>query len=138
MKMVIQGREVNTEEIHLIRQLLRNNPGWCRTRLSKELCTIWDWRSTSGLYKDMACRSMLLKLERLGHIKLPPRVRVKNNFRRNNLIPHETTSIECALKDIMPLRIELVGNSRENILFSSLPRYTQKAPVFRPYHYPQV
>lgn len=118
--MVIQGREVEQENIHLIYRLLRDNPQWCRTRLSKELCTIWNWRAASGLYKDMACRSMLLKLEKLGHIKLPPRVRVKNNLRRNNLISHERTPVECALKDIMPVKIVPVGNFKENIIFSSL------------------
>lgn len=123
MKMIIQGREVSSGDIHLIRQIMTDNPKWGRTHLSQELCTIWNWRTASGLYKDMACRSMLLKLEKLGHIKLPLRVSRKNNLCRNkpiSYVNHERTPIECALKDIMPVKIVPVGNSKENIIFSSL------------------
>ena len=37
-----------------------------------------SWRALSRL-KDMACRTLLLKLERAGHIRLPPRIRPSSN-----------------------------------------------------------
>jgi len=56
-----QGKEV---AIASIRQLIQENPDWHRTRLSRELCEIWGWCGPNGQLKDMACRDLLLKLER--------------------------------------------------------------------------
>ena len=60
--MTVQGRVVTPGDIQLIRRLRKENPDWHRTRLSKELCIIWNWRASNDQYKDMACRSLLLKL----------------------------------------------------------------------------
>lgn len=62
--MVIQGRSITKPDIALIERLLSKNPSWGRKRLSVELCSIWHWHNGMGQVKDMACRSMLLKL---GH-----------------------------------------------------------------------
>jgi len=80
--MVIQGRELSEEDVRLIQRLLAEHPDWHRSRLSRELCVRWEWRNANGLLKDMAARSMLLKLERGGHIKLPPRRVPSPNGRR--------------------------------------------------------
>ena len=81
--MVIQGRKITPADIHLINQLLINHPSWNRTRLSRELCKKWEWLRPNGQQlKDMACRTLLLKLERAGYIKLPPRqLQPVNKFR---------------------------------------------------------
>ena len=71
--MVMQGRELNTSDLEGIRGLRQAHPGWNRTRLSRELCELWDWRNAAGRPKDMAARTLLLKLERAGHIALPAR-----------------------------------------------------------------
>ena len=39
----------------------------------------WEWRNHAGQLKDMACRSMLLKLEQKGLICLPARQKSSNN-----------------------------------------------------------
>jgi hypothetical protein len=78
----MQGRELGAGDIALIRSLLDENPDWCRSRLSVELCARWDWRNALGRPKDMAARTLLLKLERAGHIRLPARV-------FNGLLAHE-------------------------------------------------
>jgi hypothetical protein len=67
-----QAMSINTAHIEQITELLAANPQWGRTRLSVELCKQWGWQSPSGQHKDMACRSLLLKLERAGAIVLPP------------------------------------------------------------------
>ncbi len=69
---IIQGREVSSKDIEFIREIIKVNPSWGRTRLSKELVLLWNWRALSGQLKDMACRTFLLKLERRGYLKLPP------------------------------------------------------------------
>ena len=71
--MVIQGRNVTPADIYLIKQLLADHPSWNRTKLSRELCKKWQWlRADERQLKDMACRTLLLKLERTGYIALPP------------------------------------------------------------------
>ncbi|MFM8764183.1 MAG: hypothetical protein ACKOEZ_05035, partial [Spartobacteria bacterium] len=81
--MVMQGRELKPSDIEGIRGLLQAHPEWNRTRLSRELCALWDWRNAVGRPKDMAARTLLLKLERAGHIALPPRRIPPPNARRN-------------------------------------------------------
>jgi len=71
----IQGRLLRPEDIEHIRELLHDNPGWHRTRLSRELCQEWNWIDATGRLKNMACRTPLLKLHRRGSITLPPRPR---------------------------------------------------------------
>jgi len=69
---IIQGREVTPKDIEFIRKMIKANPSWGRSRLSKELALLWNWRAFSGQLKDMACRNFLLKLERRGYLALPP------------------------------------------------------------------
>ena len=46
------------------------NPHWSRWRLSRELATRWEWRNGAGQLKDMAARTLLVKLEQRGLIEL--------------------------------------------------------------------
>ena len=72
MPMVLQGRVVTAADLDQIRTLQAMHPGWSRRQLSGALATAWDWRTAAGRLKDMAARTLLLKLERAGHIQLPP------------------------------------------------------------------
>jgi hypothetical protein len=103
-------------DIGLIERLLAEHPGWGRSRLSVKLCELWDWRADNGRLKDMACRSLLLRLEKAGHITLPPRQRKSPNGYRNRSpvwVPHCTEPIESALKTLTPLQITCVVNASE-------------------------
>ena len=62
-------------ELEQIQRLLAMHPAWSRRRLSIELATQWAWRNPAGQLKDMAARSLLLKLEARGWIRLPRRQR---------------------------------------------------------------
>lgn len=109
---VIQGRRLGPEDIGLVRHWLATEPAWNRTRLSRELCRRWNWRNEAGRLKDMACRTLLLKLERRGQIRLPARQRPSPNARRNRQpldLPCDRTRIEGALSDLQPVRIEALG-----------------------------
>jgi len=37
--MIIQGREISSEDIEFIREMIKAHPSWGRTKLSKEICT---------------------------------------------------------------------------------------------------
>ncbi len=75
----VQGRHLDQNDIIYIQNLISNNPDDSRRRLSIKLCEEWDWRNHKGVLKDMACRSMMLKLDKLEHIKLPARRQKPNN-----------------------------------------------------------
>jgi hypothetical protein len=70
---IIQGRRIGPVELEQIKRLLATHPDWSRRRLSIEVATQWEWRNPAGQLKDMAARSLLLKLEERGWIGLPPR-----------------------------------------------------------------
>jgi hypothetical protein len=108
----IQGRYVSAQDLAQIRALLRAHPSWHRTRLSRELCELWAWRNEAGRLKDMAARTLLLKLEARGLIGLPPRQRASVNGTRNRRpaeLPHEVGALEAELDALRPLRVEVLG-----------------------------
>jgi len=122
--MVLQGRTIYPDDVQLIRRLISDNPAWNRTRLSKELCLLWDWRNPRGQIKDIACRSLLRKLEQAGHTTLPPQqINPSVVFRRRSLtfVPHLTEDLICQLKTVLPVRITNVSpRSEDAALFDCL------------------
>lgn len=84
---ILQGRRIGAAELEQIRQLLATHPSWSRRRLSCQLATLWDWRNPAGQLKDMAARTLLLKLEQRGWISLPPRRRVPFSRMRSLEVP---------------------------------------------------
>ena len=123
-ELVIQGRAIRPEDIALIGAWLEAHPGSNRTRLSRELCAAWAWRNGAGKLKDMACRTLLLKLEARGLIRLPPRVTASVNGLRNRQVPpieHDQTAIEGTLQLLEPVRVEPVPEgTAEALLFKFL------------------
>jgi hypothetical protein len=124
----IQGRELSEPELVQIRALRTEHPSWHRTRLSRELCELWGWRNGVGRLKDMACRTLLLKLEARGWIELPPREQAPVNGWRNRRRPewpHQTTVLEAPLATLGPLRLEplAAGTPEAGLLGFLLERY---------------
>jgi hypothetical protein len=122
--MVVQGRKLHAEDVELIRSLMAERPEWGRSRLSEELCRRWDWCNELGRPKDMAARTLLLKLERSGHIRLPPRQRPCSNALRNRCVPeiaHSTEPRGGPLNQWRPLRLSVIDSgSQELQLFNCL------------------
>lgn len=98
--MVMQGRKVSGADVGLICSLVDEHPDWGRSR-RVELCERWAWRNAQGHHKDMAARALLLKLERAGHIHLPPRRGPSPNGRRNRVVPRvpPAPELHCATCD---------------------------------------
>ncbi len=109
----VQGRGITKDGIELVCRLIESNPSWNRTRLSKELCHLWDWRSGNGQIKDMACRTLLSKLERCGHITLPQQLTAGRGCRKVSIpyVPHKTAPIACSLSDLEPVSVQLVQDT---------------------------
>jgi len=109
---VIQGRKTTKSDIELVRMLIADNPDWHRTKLSKELCHLWGWRNSRGQIKDMACRSFLSKLEQRGHITLPVPQTLGASRKIIPEVEHRSEPINCGLKDIAPVTVKAVKESR--------------------------
>lgn len=127
---VIQGRRLGPTDIRLVEHWLATEPNWNRTRLSRELCRRWNWRNEAGRLKDMACRTLLLKLERRGQIRLPPRQRPSPNALRNRQrveVPYDQAPITGALNALRPLRIEGLGERHPDLALFRL--------LLQRYHY---
>ena len=110
---IIQGREVGPVEIEAIRWLIVGNPHLSRYKLSRKLCEAWDWRNPKGEVKDMAARSLLLKLHERGLICLPAKRRASPNQKGERSIApvvHATDPIETSIDKLAPLRIYELGD----------------------------
>jgi len=122
--MIIQGRDIQAADIDLIRDLISQHRDWGRTRLSEDLCRCWDWRNAQGHLKDMAARTLLLKLESRGLIGLPARRCPSTNHLRNRDMPVTAVAGELiggSLGFLQPLSATLVEpRSDAMALFNSL------------------
>jgi hypothetical protein len=105
---VVQGREVTPADREQIRQLIEAHPDWSRRRLSEVLAAAWNWRNPAGQLKDMATRSLLVKLDQRGWIRLPARRWAPTNRMRARVIAPrlwDTTPLTGTLADLGPLEV---------------------------------
>jgi hypothetical protein len=107
---IIQGRQIGAAELNQVRQLLASHPDWSRRRLSEELATLWNWRNRAGQLKDMAARTLLLKLEHRGWLELPPRRTAPSNRMRQKRLPQPGLAaaqppVTGLLEELLPLHI---------------------------------
>lgn len=110
------------ERIEQIKNMIRDNPGWRRTRLSKELCELWGWKGENGAPKDISCRDVLRALDAAGKIELPSPAygaRAGRSADRVALLPHDMTPIGGSLPDLAPLAVEVVTEKRGLMEFKS-------------------
>ena len=114
---------IDKDNIELITSLIEQNPDWHRTRLSKELCRIWEWQNGNGQIKDISCRDLLRDLDKAGIIKLPSARRLP---RRSGLgadkiehMAHNDDSIAVSLDEVRPLRIEIAKTKEDIRAFKS-------------------
>jgi hypothetical protein len=75
-----RGRQITTQQITSITAMIEANPGISRWKLSRILCEAWQWKQANGALRDMVCRSLLLELDRAGHIQLPAVRRSTRNY----------------------------------------------------------
>jgi hypothetical protein len=118
-----RGRDIGSEQVDFIRELIAQKPEASRRALSIELSRAWGWMQPNGRLRDAICRGLLLALCRSGHIELPPR---RREFRcvwaRRTPAPVEidATPLEARLRDLGPLEIRQVRRTPEEALVNSL------------------
>jgi hypothetical protein len=79
-----RARQLDVQDIQLIRSLISRHHSRGRSFISKALCDAWQWVQPNGQYKEYAARDLLLRLEERGLIELPPRLRPKNNLKKKS------------------------------------------------------
>lgn len=127
----IQGRTLTEQDLVHIRDLIATHPQWHRNRLSQELAQAWNWRTDTGRLKDMAARTLLLKLHQRGWITLPPRRREPVQRRPS---PPELPGLDClpapvtaSLRDLAPFAL--------NPLHAKHPAYPTFSRYLARHHY---
>lgn len=124
--LVVQGRTLSSENLEHIRSLLVVQPPLNRRRISIELAQKWNWRTAIGQLKDMAARTLLLKLHRRGIITLPPCR--KRSHPAPPPVPQPwlfqepaPTPIQEPLSDLTPLRWDVISARHpQRKIFSAL------------------
>jgi hypothetical protein len=114
-----QGRVIGQSELCWLRDVVCEHPDWSRHKITKHICSHWQWRTHKGKLKTFAARSLIDKLEQRGHLKLPP---IRTACRRNPRPPFPKefvapyiNSVEETLDKLTPLTIHIPNsNSYEN------------------------
>ena len=118
--MVVQGRSITSADIDHIKKVIQDHPSWHRTQVSRTLCESWNWRKENGQLKDMACRTLLLKLENAGHIVLPRRRRESFNHVRGSheagdlFMDQAGEPLSCGLRSLLPISVKPVDSGTES------------------------
>jgi len=79
-----RARELTHKDIEDIRKTIALHADKGRSHISRVLCQQWNWVQPNGQYKQYAARDLLLRLEEGGYVKLPQRLRPKNNLKRKS------------------------------------------------------
>ena len=118
------GRTFSAQEMTLIREVVRDCAGLSRMELARTVCELVRWRRPNGRLKARECREFLERLDAEGGLVLPDK--------RLGRVPGSVTRVPrtaagepgCPLvgsvRDIEPLRVELVREPAERLLFREL------------------
>ena len=123
LPITIRKRTITDADIVQIQDTVDAHWSQGRKHISKVLCRQWNWFQTNGRLKDMACRELLLTLNRKGLITLPPRLISANNEKRNRTIPVvniDQSPLQEKLANLGPIDLKPVRNTKLEPLYNSL------------------
>lgn len=132
---IVQGRQLSDADIEQIRCLRAEHPQWTRRRLSEHLAQQWQWRNEAGRLKDMAVRTLLLKLQARGLIELPAprnsngnrqRLAQPSTLTQPELLSSQPDVIPGPLRELQPVILERVDTPTQRRRVTEL---------LRQYHY---
>ena len=126
LPITIRKRTITACDLENIQTTVNKHWRKGRSSISKILCRKWNWIQPNGHLKDMACREVLLTLNRKGLLKLPPRQTNTYNEKRNRFIPMikvDQTPLNCKLSDLPPVELKSVRNTELEPLYNSLIHY---------------
>ncbi|MGQ9689559.1 MAG: Druantia anti-phage system protein DruA [Desulfobaccales bacterium] len=109
-----RSRSLGPQDIDFIQSTISRFYAKGRSHIARALCEVWGWVQPNGHFKEYAARDLLLRLEEKGLVELPPRLRPKNNLKRNAFaqIPlFCNTPLEDPLSQYGELSLDLVTSS---------------------------
>lgn len=122
--LVIRGRRIAESDIVFIRSIIERHQTQGRKFIAQELCRLWNWKQSNGMAKAMACSELLLRLERAGHVVLPPRKKGPGSGPRRRhpiQIPfHSQSSIDTSLQELGSVEIKMVRGTPWESLYKGL------------------
>ena len=128
----LQGRNFGATRLAEVHALLASHPGASRYQLSRLLATQWQWHTPTGQLKDIAARTLLLKLHQRGWIALPP-PRMASPTRSGRAPTSssslEKTAITTTLTQLGPLEIVEVSSREQR------PQRKQLEAALHQFHY---
>lgn len=122
--MKIGGKEVDEKIITRIQQIIDEEPTRTRGQLSRCICEELKWRSRNGRLKEVSCRTVLLKLNRRGSIRLAqvasfPVGRKQSRSQTTECVPEEVQAELTQLRPVEVIRIDS-GDSVESRIWNEL------------------
>jgi len=115
------GRGISISEMEEIRETVATFRRLSRTELAMTICEHLGWYSVTGSPKLDACKKLLEKLESQGLLSLPQRRAASPGERRPLYATERTdprTQIECSLKEVGSVRLEVVRGREETELWN--------------------
>lgn len=127
LPLTIRKRTIEQYDILQIQATVDEHWAKGRKHISMELCRLWNWRQPSGRLKDMACREILLTLNRKGLISLPPSLTPNaNNHKRNKTILEisaDQTPLQEHISKLPQVKLRMVRGTDAEPLYNSLVHY---------------
>lgn len=106
-----QGRLIRQTDLYWLHNVVQDHPDWSRHKITKHICSKWEWYTHSGQPKTFAARSMIDKLEQQGFLDLPP---IRSSYRRKprppfpkGFIAPDLKPIPKTLKSLTPLSVQI-------------------------------
>ena len=119
------GRDFSTNELSQIQSLIKHNPQFNRSRLSREVCEMFHWLKPDGKLKDMSCRVAMLRMHKDGRIRLPPPTRIKHPVRK--VEPTSATDqqdpVLCSVELLPKLHFKIVTKKNSALWNEYIERY---------------
>lgn len=117
-------REITLDDIAYIRTFSQDFPGLSRKELTFTLCEHLNWLTPAGQPKFTACSKLLLRLESIGEITLPPIRKYTRPIQQDRapFHPSERSNpravLKTSLSELEPVRLKLVSSKDDEGLWN--------------------
>ena len=118
------GRDFSQAELTWLKELIADKPELTRKDLSVHFCRDVGWLKPDGGLKDMSCRVAMLKMEKDGHLVLPPprRKHCKPHRKMRTLLAVEQAEI-CKKAGEFDLEFNVVTRGSSSLWNEFIDRY---------------
>lgn len=113
-----KGREFDSDELDMIRELVGNLKRLSRQELAHTVCELLGWRRANGKLKTMEARGLLELMEASGQIALPDasrRGRPKGSKTKITLneVSQKQREFSAQLREVEPVKLRLVETAEQ-------------------------